>query len=280
MSTQPETIAILRETYRQIRDLERERQALTNRIHAICRRACDGSKTEGAVLYKAITKGDAHPLRAHTAAWCEPLFAAQVPLEASLKPLEKRMQALAKTLPVYSAFVAGVRGFGLPYFSRIIGEAGDLSNYPSPACLWKRMGLAVIGGERQRKSTNKELAIAMGYCPERRAVMWNIGDSLFKAQNPYREIYLERLAVEHAKAVAEGLIPATTTADTVKSWADRDLPALEKVTKAQVDAGGYRTAAHIHNRALRYMEKRLLRDLWRAWRECENGQPETLARAA
>jgi hypothetical protein len=29
----------------------------------------------------------------------------------------------------------------------------------------------------------------------------------------------------------------------------------------------YRSDGHVHNRAKRYMEKRLIRDLWRAWRD-------------
>lgn len=32
------------------------------------------------------------------------------------------------------------------------------------------------------------------------------------------------------------------------------------------EAGRVETPAHAHNRAKRYIEKRLIRDLWRAWR--------------
>jgi hypothetical protein len=110
----------------------------------------------------------------------------------------------------------------------IVGVAGDLSNYSNPAKLWKRFGLAVIDGRAQRKVTNTEQAIAMGYSPMRRSAMWTIGDAVIKTQGEYRELYLDRKMYE----------------------AERD-PEMSKM--------------HCHRRAQRYMEKRLLRDLWRAW---------------
>ena len=124
------------------------------------------------------------------------------------------------------------------------------------------MGLAVINGGRQRRVSGDE-ALLHGYSPERRSIMWNIGASLIKQQGPWRDLYLARLATEHQKALDEGLIPATSTKATVDSWAKRGLPELTKVTKI---TAAHRSAGHMNNRAQRYIEKRLLRDLWRAWR--------------
>lgn len=167
-------------------------------------------------------------------------------------------------------FVEATRGFGWVGLMQIIGEAGDLWNYANPAKLWKRFGLGLIGsGERQRKFTEAAKALEAGYSPTRRSLMYVIGDSLIKPQGPYRDLYLQRLAIEHAKAIAEGLIPATTTASTVASWVERGLPALSKVSKLTKD---HRGAGHMAQRAQRYVEKRLLRDLWRAWR-CQVGDP-------
>jgi hypothetical protein len=190
---------------------------------------------------------------------------------------EKAMAKLAKELPVYE-WASEIRGFGDVGLATIVAEAGDLSNYSNPAKLWKRMGVGLGqdgSGEWVRqgglaKSAGAAVWIEHGYNRQRRSRMWNIGDALVKgnADGEFRTLFLERLAVEHAKAIGEGLIPATTTKATVESWEARDLPPLTKVSK--LDAKLHRSAGHMTKRAQRYMEKRLLRNLWRAWREAVN----------
>lgn len=68
-----------------------------------------------------------------------------------------------------------------------------------------------------------------GYSPRRRTIMFVIGEALIKKQNRYRALYLERKVIEEQKAPSGSKL----------LW---------------------------HRRAHRYMEKRLLRDLWSAWR--------------
>ena len=143
--------------------------------------------------------------------------------------VEREMTAMAKQLPVWP-WADSIHGFGAIGLAQIIAEAGDLNNYDGPAKLWKRFGLAVIGGGAQRRVSDKEAAIEHGFSPKRRAVMFVIGDSLIKKQNAYRELYLERKAYEQTKT-----------------------PDLRPIQH--------------HKRAQRYMEKRLLRDLWREWRD-------------
>jgi hypothetical protein len=74
------------------------------------------------------------------------------------------------------------------------------------------------------------VAVEHGYDAERRSVVWSLGEAVVKVggDGPYRALYLERKALEHS----------------------RD-PEMSK--------------AHAHARAKRYMEKRLLRELWREW---------------
>ena len=125
------------------------------------------------------------------------------------------------------------RGFGFLGLAQIIGEAGDLANYANPAKLWRRMGLAPFGGKSPSMWRREGGLTAgdwenIGYSPRRRSVMFVLGDSMIKASGPYRELYLGRKAQEIAKAP--------------------DLPAM----------------AH-HRRAQRYMEKRLLLELWKSW---------------
>lgn len=168
--------------------------------------------------------------------------------EAAKKVVEKRLIKTAKTMHI-AAFVEATPGFGWVGAAQIIGEAGDLGQYSNPAKLWKRMGLGLISsGERQQKFTDKAKAIEAGYNPRRRSTMFVIGDSMIKAKGPYRELYLARKAFEVEKAVAAG---------------KRVLPAA-KIPKKE--AATCMSEGHVHIRAQRYMEKRLLRDLWRAWR--------------
>lgn len=163
--------------------------------------------------------------------------------EVNERIAEKNMVRLAMTLPVWDAWAKDVHGFGAKGLAVIVGEAGDLSEYATHSKLWKRMGVAVMDGVRQgglSKGAAKEEWIAHGYNRQRRSRLFTIGDSIIKATrqaNPYRELYLSRKDVERAK-----------------------LPEA--------------TPMHVHRRAQRYMEKRLLRDLWKAWRRAKSALPE------
>lgn len=103
-------------------------------------------------------------------------------IDATFEPqraaLERRLRKLAEALPIWKSWGADIRGFGALSLAAIVGEAGDVGSFSNPAKLWKRMGLAVIGGERQRKKSGAEDALAHGFNPSRRAVMWNIGGGL------------------------------------------------------------------------------------------------------
>lgn len=146
---------------------------------------------------------------------------------------EKAMVKEVKQLPI-TAWATGVKGLGLLSLARIIGEAGDPANYPDKSKLWKRMGLAVLGGNRQGnpgKGASADDWIAHGYNAERRSVMFIVGENLIRAKSPrYYPVYLQRKEYEAARG-------------------------LSKI--------------HAHNRAKRYIEKKLLADLWRAWRRAD-----------
>lgn len=170
--------------------------------------------------------------------------------------IEKEMRKQAQLLPVWP-WAEEVKGFGALDFAKIIGEAGDLSRFATHQRLWKRMGLAVINGGRQRKVKGKA-ALEHGYNAKRRAVSWNMAQNLFKHQwrgekdgepahpiGPYGEKY--------ARKKAEYLERVEATASLPDKVGEHWNPA--KWTKKRAD-----------NAARRYMEKELLRDLWQEWR--------------
>lgn len=178
------------------------------------------------------SSGDIQPMDADLASLAAiPLIEARAVLRTQRLRYERRMAQLAKLLPVYP-WVKSVRGFGELSLAQIVGECGDLDNYAGPAKVWKRMGLAVIDGGRQRRVAGAA-ALDHGYAPYRRSLMWNVGEALIKLNQggPYRTYYLEEKKRQREKLGEEA------------------------------------AQAHVHNRAKRHMEKRLLRDLWKVWRE-------------
>lgn len=160
-------------------------------------------------------------------------------IDASIKVYEKKLTKLVHELPVWP-WAEGVRGVAEISIATIIGEAGDLSDYRNPAKLWKRMGLGFFELDdgtmvRQRCFRDVELADKARYFPGRRAAMFVIADSIIKAGgrgrvNPYATLY---------------------------RWQRRKYRRREEV----------KTKIHAHRMAHRWMTKRMLRDLWRAWRD-------------
>lgn len=252
-------------TLNELRELYRTRQALltaegdmTRRSKSIVKRAVGWSsfvpekerkakEKEADAIYKRIISGAMDSETFVAAIATQAYLAARNELTKQLSPVEKRMERLAKSLPV-ATFVEATRGFGYMGLCIIVGEAGDLALYANPGKLWKRMGLAPHAGRapsqwkfaKGAQAPSAEDWTTMGYSPRRRSAMYVIGDSLIKCQGPYRDLYLARKVQEQAKAP--------------------DLPKM----------------AH-HLRAQRYMEKRLLRELWRAWNGCIGGGHEARA---
>lgn len=109
---------------------------------------------------------------------------------------ETALQRSAKELPVYP-WAKTVRGFGEKGLGIITAEAAGfdevppgsgmlqrrmIGEYRSVRNLYRRMGLAVVDGARQRKMKSKEEADRHRYKPDRRAECWTLADSLLKAQ--------------------------------------------------------------------------------------------------
>lgn len=215
----------------------RARVRLELQAQAILRSLTDGDKVEAGKLYTAVKRGKDHPLALFAVDLVTPFLLAMEPLNAQIDVIEKRIAKLVRSMPIYKAL--DIKGIGDLALAKIIGELGDLSAYTGRRrkhAMWKRAGLGVIEGERQRLvAGNKDLATLHGYSPARRAVFWVIADCLFRAQGrdenagPYRKVYDQRKEYELTRVDSKG---------------------------------------HAHNRALRYMMKKALRDIQLVWDEC------------
>lgn len=217
-------IATIVELWRRRQAWHRAEKSLTLQASALCRRYVGGDKDEAAKLLSQIEKFECAEEAAIMATL--PLLAARNEIAVQRLALEKQLEKLAKSLPVAAW---KVRGFGALSLAGLVGECGDIGSYKTVSAVWKRMGLAVIGEERQRRVAG-DAALEHGYSPKRRAVAWNIGVSLMRAQragDSYRDFY----DAEKEKQLAKGL-----------------------------------TKGHAHNRACRHMTKRFLAELYGAWR--------------
>lgn len=233
--TLPDLIGALQVTHRTLDDLMRAHQRIDLQIKAI----------ERGIASLADLPAEERAAREMGMAYTiDILDSARQALKAPMRAQQRELARLGSMLPVH-AWQRGVRGFGEVGLARIVAECGDLRNYAGPAKVWKRMGLAVIDGERQRKVTGAA-ALTHAYVPRRAAIMYNIGESLLKTNDgAYRETYLRRKAIEQ---------------EAHPEWAAEK--SVDRLTGKPVSAH----PKHYHNRARRYMVKLLLKDLWQAWR--------------
>ena len=237
-------IDTLREEWRRRQSWARAEKSLLLQAKAACRRLIpSGSLVEADALYRATQGVGDHPRAGHALVDVFPLVEARKVVESHRKRSERTLLALARQLPV-APFVEATRGVGLLSLAGIVGEAGDLSNYGTPSRLWKRMGTAVIDGQRQRMVGGAE-ALVHGYSPVRRSLLWNVGCCIIKAGGPLKDLYDARKVKELVKCEAI---------------------AADPVQRALYTRGGrYAPKLHAHNRARRYVEKRVLVLLWREW---------------
>jgi hypothetical protein len=227
--------------WRRRQGLTRAKVRLELQAQAGIRFLCEGDKAEAAKLVKLADNDSDDPKAQIAADLMAPYRMAQEPLERSLSALDRQLTKLAKGLPIWP-YASSSRGLGALALAKIVGEAGDLSKYRTVSAVWKRCGLAVIDGQRQRKVANAEAAMVHGYSPERRSVLYVVAECLFKSQGtgdnsgPYRLIYDASKAKHLAK---EGIAPIVA-----------------------------------HKRALREMTKEMLKRLAVEWRRLDREYQE------
>lgn len=252
--------------YEQRRDLLSTASGMTNRLKALTK-IRRGLPVSAKVSEAMILETPYPPI--------DTLLSARGVLRDHLGKIEKELEQFAEDLPAYASFWKPQRGLSGLGLALIAGEAGDLAGYSTHSKLWRRFGLHVDGAGRaywkRRPGLSAEDWEMAGYCPRRRSIIFQLTDSLLKAQirkdendpdkrvalGEYGALYLREKARQQEKAKAEGLTVC---------------PAAKIPAKA---ASKYRSEGHIHNRAARYVGKKLLRDLWKVWRrEASHTEPK------
>lgn len=205
-------------------------------------------------MYREAAADEGHQFRDAI----EPYLMAAAPLEDAAETYAKRLEKLAKALPVF-AWVQSVKGLGTVSFATIVGEAGDIGTYRNPSCLWKRMGLAVIGGKAQGKpgaGATAEDWIAHGYSGERRSVAWNARNGLILGMGRWRPMFGEDVDANPELTPYQRLFAKRARLECQKLG--------KPVTEAKTGKESY--SAHAIARAMRFVEKRMLKELYLNWR--------------
>ena len=289
VETQKLDVAVVEELillWRMRQRWHRAEKSLILQGKAICRGICNGDKKAGSALFERARDGE--PVDPIVAISLSPFLLALRQADSrdpgfgrgfqdERERLEKQIRDLARKLPIWKGWGKDIHGLGELGIAGIVGSVcvreGDedhvtvrmLGDYRSVSALWKRMGLAVIDGKRQRKCVDEDEALLHGYSPTRRSVMWNVGASLIGGMgrgprprvgedmnaredlSPWQKLFVERL-----RYLAER---------------DPDEYAREPVTSERTGEVMESFSAHAAASAKRYVEKRFLREMWSAWRE-------------
>lgn len=271
LSVDPAVIGTIRVQWKRRTAWHRAEKVLTLQAKALCRGlAKGGDKKEAAVIYNAALGKAIHPEAQTALAAMLPIFQARAVIEPLRDAIERELCQLVKKLPV-APWIRGVRGVALLSLAAIVGEGGDLNNYPNPAKLWKRFGLAPYKGKacstwRMKGGlTSAEWADQENgpkYRPRRRSVHFLIGGGLIggmsKGKRPlvgedislrddwsyFEKLFVERIRYEAARHPEFLLPPTKEGKESYTQYAAR---------RAQI-----------------YVEKRFLLFLWREW----HGRPQ------
>lgn len=272
-STDP-VIAEIVQLHRMRRRWMKARNALILQGKAFGRALKEGDKTAGSALYAAVADGtctDPVAIMAIT-----PFADGAKAFDVQMTAIEKTLTKLAKRLPV-APWVEAMPGLGFGSLAALVGEAGDIGQYRTVSGLWKRMGVAVINGERQRMVKSEEMAMVHGYSPSRRSILWNVGGSLIggmgRGPRPFVD---EDIEARDDWTPLQRLFVARMRYEAAR---DPDKHRRDPVKDPKTGRMRESFSAHAAARAKRVVEKKFLALLWSAWRAAALGRPEPVTSA-
>ena len=158
------------------------------------------------------------------------------------KMLLKRIRNQLIGHPIWEGYLKDVKGVGPVIAASLIGEIGDANKFEKTSDLWAYAGKAVVDGKAQRRihgqkaNWNKYLQL----------VLWKFGSSVVKVGARYKSKYCD-LYYSRKKYEEEN---HDRTCKTIQEKGECSAPKL-----------------HIHSRAVRYIEKKFLSDLYHYWKD-------------
>lgn len=183
------------------------------------------------------------------------LISEYIRMEEAEKEHEKHIKDLVETFPIWKKFMKGVPGCG-PQMGAIIISRIDPHKSKYASSMWKLAGLDV-GPDNRGRGRYKEHLVPKTYSNAKGDVTNTVGitfDPFLKTK------LLGVLGPCMLKAAAVTKSGTTKYDDTYRDYRNRlNNHPLHKE----------KTDKHKHNMAMRYMVKRFLVDLYKAWREIE-----------
>ena len=172
-------------------------------------------------------------------------------LETQEKTHFRRLAGALMEHPIYTDYLAGVRGIGPAMAGVIISEI-DITQAEYPSSLWKYAGLDVASdgqGRSRRKEhlVKKEYVNKKGKTEERNSITFN----------PF------------LKTKLTGVLGASFIKQPADKCKYREIYDGYKHRLENMDAHQEKSKGHRHNMAVRYMIKIFLVDLYNAWRPLE-----------
>jgi hypothetical protein len=188
------------------------------------------------------------------------LIAQYIDLERYEDQHFRRLGSILNEYPIYTQWLEQVKGIGPAMAGVIISEI-DISKARYPSSLWKYAGLDVAGdgGGRSRKAEHlvrREFVNKAGEVKQRDSITFN----------PFLKTKLVGVLASSFLRVKD-----SPYADVYRDYKHR-LESHVKYQDGQLDEDGKAVKGlkgHRHNMAMRYMVKRFLVDLYKAWRTIE-----------
>lgn len=208
----------------------------------------------------------------------QPYLRAQEPLEAEIANRAKTMVRELRKLPIME-FCKATKGLGDVSLATIIAEATSINrvdnefgaageifivgDFKSVSALWKRLGVAVIDGHRQGSpgaGASADDWVIEGYNRKRRSVLWNATGPLILGMGLWRPALGEDVDANPNLTPQQRIFAKKSREESAKLG----LP-VTAVTNAKGETKeSYKK--HATNRALRYLGKSMLADLYSEWR--------------
>jgi len=189
----------------------------------------------------------------------------------ALKKLEGEIRVyierVLRNVPIWTKYLSGIKGIG-PVLAGGLLSYLDPYKARYPSGFWRFTGLHVEDGKAVKRRAGKKL----DFNPKLRTLMWKIGRSfLFQGTEPYRKIYDERKVYENEK-----LGNPVENPRNCPHYVDCMERLIKKAERTGRKVKSPPCKLHVASRALRYMVKRFLSDLWVTWRKLEGlpvGEP-------
>ncbi len=99
----------------------------------------------------------------------------------------KMLQRDLTQMPLYTGYLANVKGLGILTSAKLLAIVGDMTRFPMPSSLQSYCGLGDI------EKSNKKIDVQCNYNPKAKSLLLGvIGDNFLKQNSQYRVVYDER----------------------------------------------------------------------------------------